>query len=569
MRWIPPRAELSTNNIRESIKTSSDHVQIENSLVANREENYVSLLRRCTRSRDIDAGKLIPAHMNNTFKKGRKSSTLNYTLFCMYAKCGNLAEMRSAFDAIERPSVVAWTSLINEYVKNRDMVEEAVALYHRMIQEGVNPNHVTYLCVLKACAFLGLIHHGKYVHVNVSVNSSGSELVLGNALIDMYAKCGDVEMAQIEFNQMYDRTVVSWNSLISGYVKNHDYEHAFSLFLDMKQGGIEPDPVTFLSVLKMCASKKDLGHGKLTHSGILTAGFEEIAFIENALVDMYCKCECLEDAKRVFGRIKKPHVGAWNALISGCAELSFPEEAIKNFKEMKCETLELSRVTFLSVLKASSVLAALDLGCEIHELIKRNRLETDLFVASNLVDMYAKCGNLEEARKVFDKMSSRSLVTWNTLISGYALHGEAKEAFRLSWRMEKKERVDLNHVTLVGLLFACSHAGLVEEGYRCFETVCRGYDVQPLMEHYCCIVDVLGRAGCLDDAFYVIQNMPFEPNAAIWKAFLGACKTCYDIDLAKYVVDSLEPQDNATFVLLSNIFAAGSGWEDILGDSEV
>ena len=217
MRWIPSRTKFSTNNMRESIKTS-DHVQIETALVTNREENYVSLLRRCTRSRDIDAGKLIHAHMDNTFQKGRKSSTLNYTLFCMYAKCGNLAEMRSAFDGIERPSVVAWTSLINEYVKNRDMVQEAVALYHRMIQEGVYPNHVTYLCVLKACAFLGFIDHGKYVHVNVSVNSSGSELVLGNALIDMYAKCGDVEMAQIEFNQMCDRTVVSWNSLISGYV---------------------------------------------------------------------------------------------------------------------------------------------------------------------------------------------------------------------------------------------------------------------------------------------------------------------------------------------------------------
>jgi pentatricopeptide repeat protein len=239
---------------------------------------------------------------------------------------------------------------------------------------------------------------------------------------------------------------------------------------------------------------------------------------------------------------------------------------------MEAMELELGKVTYLSVLKALGALAALDRGREVQELIERSELEADLFIASNLVDMHAKCGNLEEAKKLFEKMPYRSSITWNTLISGYALDGQAMEAFRLAKRMmeEEEKGIDPNHITLVGLLLACSHAGLVEEGFACFESICRLHGVLPAMEHYCCLVDALARAGCLADSLRVIELMPFEPNSTIWKALLGACRTCCDIDFARYVVDTslAEPRDNATFVLLSNIFAAAGGWEALLTDTE-
>lgn len=329
----------------------------------------------------------------------------------------------------------------------------------------------------------------------------------------------------------------------------------------MEHEGVDSDAITYLNIIKACAASKDILHGRLIHSNILRLGFEVIAYVGNALVDMYCKCESLGDARSVFQDMDQPHLEAWNALIGGCAQLGQAEEAFELFNAMKHRRLEPGKVTFLSVLKACAALTALDQGSTIHTLIKRHGLESDLFVASNLVDMHSKCGNLKEAQALFDKMSSKSIVTWNTLIAGYALHGQYEDAFKLISRMGR-EGMHLNHVTFVGVLFACSHAGLVKEGCECFDIMIEIYHLQALMDHYCCMVDIFGRAGRLEEAVHIVKSMPFEPNCAVWKALLGACRVCSDLTSAKHAAESLEKQDNGVFVLLSNIYAAGDAWEE-------
>ncbi|MCO5583774.1 hypothetical protein L7F22_037688 [Adiantum nelumboides] len=522
---------------------------------------YLHLLRECSATEDLSEGRIIHAHIAKHCRI-RPNSSLLYTLFCMYAKCGSLTETRAAFDNMGRRNVVTWTYMINEYAKQGPAIE-ALLLYQQMIQEGACPNNVTYLCVLKACSSYGVLHQGKLIHTCVILSSTVPDIVLSNAIIEMYAKCSNVEEAHHEFNLLQDRNVVSWNSLIAGYVKHSDYEIAFLLFIKMELQGMEPDSISHLNILKAIAASKDVVYGRLVHFNILRLGHDAISKVGNALVDMYCKCESLMDARRIFQHMCKPHLEAWNALIGGCAQLGQAEEALKLYNELKLSKLEPGRVTYLSVLKACAALAAAEQGSAIHTLIKHEGLESDLFVASSLVDMHAKSGNLDEAQALFDNMLLRSIVTWNTLIAGYALHGHAEGAFKLVCQMEK-EGVHLNHVTFVGLLFACSHAGLLGEGCYSYALMREGYCLLALMDHYCSMVDIFGRAGRLEEAILIIRGMPFEPSCVVWKALLGACRVCSELSLAKHAVESLEQKDGEVFVLLSNIHAAGDIWEDEL-----
>ncbi|KAI5078174.1 hypothetical protein GOP47_0007998 [Adiantum capillus-veneris] len=526
------------------------------------DDTYCHLLSRCSATKALSQGRIIHAHI---FKHGgsRPNSSLSYTLFCMYAKCSSLAETRAAFDNMGRRNVVAWTNMINEYAKQGPAIE-SLLLYEQMIQEGACPNNVTYLCVLRACSSYGVLRQGKLIHAHVILSSEEPDGLLGNAIIEMYAKCGNVEEAHYEFDLLQDRTVVSWNSLIAGYVKHSDYETAFFLFMEMELQGMEPDSITHLNILKACAASKDVVYGRLIHFNILNLGYETIPNVGNALVDMYCKCESLMDAWRTFQGIEKPHLEAWNALIAGCAQLGQAEEAFKLYNKLRLSKLDPGKVTYLSVLKACAALAAAEQGSAIHTIIKHKGLESDLFVASSLVDMHAKCGNLDEAHSLFHKMSVRSVVTWNTLIAGYALHGHAKGVFKLVCQMEK-EGIHLNHATFVCLLFTCSHAGFLEEGCYFYGIMREGYCLFALMDHYCSMVDIFGRAGRLEEAVLIIRGMPFEPSSVVWKALLGGCRVCSDLSLAKHAAESLEQEDRGIFVLLSNIYAAGDIWEEELG----
>jgi pentatricopeptide repeat protein len=326
----------------------------------------------------------------------------------------------------------------------------------------------------------------------------------------------------------------------------------------MKQEGVMPDRVLFLSILNAIASPGALQIGRQIHAQVIEAGLESDLPVANALISMYAKCGSMEDAHRIFDSMPQRNVVSWTAMISGYAQQNHSKAAIEVFSQMQREGVKPDRVTFISILDACANLAALQKGKSIHAQILKAGLDSDNGVEIALVNMYAKCGSLVHADQVFDKMLQRDVVVWTVMIVGYAQHGRGKEAIQL-FEWMKREGVKPDSLTFTGLLTACSHVGLVEEGRCYFQSITQDYGITPAMQHYGSMVDLLGRAGRLDEAADFIEKMPFEADASVWGALLGACKIHCNVELAECAAKRLlvlDPDNGSWYLLLSNIYAA-------------
>ncbi|CAN5962314.1 unnamed protein product [Sphagnum jensenii] len=461
----------------------------------------------------------------------------------MYAKCGSMEDAWRVFCKMPSQDVVTWTAMILGCVRC-GQGEKALELYKRMQQEGVQPNAVTFKGVLNACASLMALEEGRSVHQQmiqfaleegrraherIIQSRCESDVFVRSSLVDMYAKCGSMEDACRVFNTMPSHDVVSWNALLGGFAMHGQGQKALELFRQMQQEGVQPDPVTFVAVLNACASVSALEEGRCAHEQIIRSGCESVVFVRNAfvgssLVDMYAKCGSMEDAWRVFCKMPSQDVVTWTAMILGYVRCGQGEKALELYKRMQQE---------------------------------------DAFVGSSLVDMYAKCGSMEDAWSVFNKMPSRDAVTWTAMIMGHVNCGQGQKALDLFHQMQE-EGVHPDDITFVCLLSACSHAGFVDEGLRFYALMTTVYRIPAKLEHYTCMVDLLGRAGHLQEAENMIQGMPCKPNAAIWTALLSACRIHGNVEMgermAKRVLE-LEPKNAAGFVLLSNLYAATGNLE--------
>jgi pentatricopeptide repeat protein len=358
--------------------------------------------------------------------------------------------------------------------------------------------------------------------------------------------------------------IFPWNLRLARYVKAGLHHKALDLFAQMQQEGLIPDSFTFVQLLNACASLRALESGRQIHAQIIQSGCECNIFVESGLIDMYAKCGSLADARKVFNKMDARDVVSYNAMILAHVKSGQAQEALELFQRMQCEEgAEPDRATFLAVLNACASVASLNEGRCVQEQIIQNGLGSDVFVANSLIDMYSKCGVIDDAQRVFNKMTTRDVVAWNTMLGGYAMHGLAKEALELLERM-CEQGVEVDNVTLVALLSACSHLGLVDEGMHYYESMGLVYGVSSTVEHYACMVDLLGRAGHLDEAEDLIKTMPFEPTVAVWKALLGACRVCGNVEMGERIakeVIGLDPGNSAGYVLLSNIYAAAGKWD--------
>lgn len=277
----------------------------------------------------------------------------------------------------------------------------------------------------------------------------------------------------------------------------------------------------------------------------------------NALIDMYAKCGSFEDAYRVFEHVPERGVVAWNAMLTGYIQHGHAEEAFNTFLAMEQEGVEPDRISFLNILKAFGSLGFLEQGKKIHSHIQTSRFESDLFVNNTLIDMYGKCGSVDVAQQVFDQMKERDVISWNALMTGYAQNGHVHETFELFHKMQS-EGQKLDHVTFVSVLSVCNHAGLVDEGRCYFYYLSKEHGIARTNEHYACMVDILGRAGCLEEAVQLVEKMPFQPSSVVWMTLLGGCRHFGNLELAKRAAETvfeLEPQNAAAYVLLSNAYA--------------
>eukprot|EP01018_Ginkgo_biloba_P004466 Gb_36636 [translate_table: standard] len=479
---------------------------------------------------------------------------------------------------------------------NVGRLNEALQTLKVTNQQAIYLDSNMYASLLQRCANMDALAEGKYLHAHITETGFVQDTFLGNNLINMYMKCGNLICSREVFDKMPKRDVISWTSMITGYAQTGHSVEALKLFTQMQRARIKPNHFTFAIVVKACASLSALEQGKQVHECIITAGYEPDVVVWNSLVDMYAKCSSVKDARQVFDKMHKRNVIAWNAMIAGYAQNGHLDEALKLFRRMpepdevtwssmiagyaqngQCdEALDIfcqmqgkgikpNNFTFGSVVKACASLAALEHGKQVHAHIIITGFESDFVVGNALVGMHAKCGNIEDAFQVFEKMPTRNVVSWSTMIVGCAQHGQGKKALKLFEQM-LVAGMRPNEITFVGVLYACSHTGLVDEGRFYFHSMGREHGITPTIEHYTCMVDLLGRAGCLDEAENLINKMPVDPNVAAWGALLGACRIHNNIDIAKRAADhllELKVEDAGTYVLLANIYAAAGKWDDV------
>lgn len=373
-----------------------------------------------------------------------------------------------------------------------------------------------------------------------------------------------VDSVRKVFDLMPKRDTVSWNTVIAGNAQNGMYEEALAMVKDMGNANLKPDSFTLSSVLPVFAEYVDVIKGKEIHGYAIRRGFDADVFVGSSLIDMYANCNRIKDSLWVFNLLPKRDAISWNSIIAGCVQNSMFDEGLIFFRQMLMGKIKPVPVSFSSTIPACAHLTTLHLGKQLHGYIIRGGFEDNVFVASSLVDMYAKCGNIRIARWIFDKMEQHDMVSWTAMIMGYALHGHAPDAFSSFEQMEG-EAVKPNYVSFMAVLTACSHAGLVEKAWKYFNSMTEKYDIAPGIEHYAAVADVLGRAGRLEEAYQFISSMHIEPTGSVWLTLLAACRVHKNVELAEKVAEKIftvDPENMGAYVLLSNIYSAAKRWKD-------
>ncbi|KAE8098550.1 hypothetical protein FH972_016603 [Carpinus fangiana] len=486
-------------------------------------------------------------------------------LLNMYAKCGYLDQALKLFDTMHQRNIVSWTAMITGFSQNLRL-PEALDTFCQMRNAGESPNQFAFSSVVRACASLGWIEIGRQMHCLALKCGFGYELFVGSNLADMYSKCRAMIEACKVFEEMPCKDEVSWTALIDGYAKNGNFEGALLAYKRMINDGFVIDQHVLSSTLSACGALKACNFGKSLHSSVVKLGFELDIAVGNALTDMYAKSGDMESASNVFGTESEGrNVVSCTSLIDGYVERDQIEKALYVFADLRRQGVEPNEYTFSSLIKACANQAALEQGTQLHAQVVKFNFNSDPYVSSILVDMYGKCGLLDDSIRVFDEIGDPAEIAWNSLVSVFAQHGLGKGAIETFDRMIYKE-VKPDAITFVSLLTACSHAGLAEEGLKYFHSMEKTYGVLPREEHYSCVIDLLGRAGKLKEAEEFINNMPIEPNAFGWCSFLGACRIHGDKERGKLAAEKLmklEPENSGAHVLLSNILAKERQWEGV------
>ncbi|XVF72229.1 hypothetical protein PTKIN_Ptkin12aG0103300 [Pterospermum kingtungense] len=437
--------------------------------------------------------------------------------FCSLSTHRDLHYARKVFRQMREPNCFSWNTIIRALTESDENNEtddplEALFLFNEMVSNGtVLPNRFTFPSVLKACARTGKLLEGEQVHgLAVKFGFDKDEFVASN-LVRMYVMCGAMERAQFSLNKLMI-----------------EFENGVNLVKDKRR-------------------------------------LEGNIVLWNVMIDGHVRVGDLMAARELFDKMTQRSVISWNVMISGYAQNGYFKEAIEMFHLMQMGEVRPNYVTLVSVLPAISRLGALELGKWVHLYAERNETVIDDVLASALIDMYAKCGSIEKAIQVFDRISKPNTITWSAIIGGLAMHGRAKEALDHFSRMEHVG-VTPSDVVYIGVLSACSHAGLVEEGRSFFNRIVNLAGFEPRLEHYGCMIDLFGRAGLLKEAEEFILNMPIKPDDVIWKALLGACKMHGNIEMGDRVAGilmNMVPRDSGAYVALSNIYASSRDWESV------
>ncbi|XP_057824977.2 pentatricopeptide repeat-containing protein At3g02330, mitochondrial [Cryptomeria japonica] len=523
---------------------------------------FASVLTACAIAADLGYGRQVHVHL---IMSGFDLNVfVGNALITMYVKCGSIEAARRTFDEIPEPNLISQNAIIAGYVQH-GFDWDALTIFSQVQQLGIGADEFTFSSVLAACASLVAVEQGRAIHARMVRSMFKSNVFVGSALVDVYAKCGYIADAYKVFDKMPEKDTVLWNSIIAGYVHNKQGEKAMKQLHRMQREGIQPDRFSLVSILGACICAEYLNYGKQVHAYTIQTRLNSNLSLNNALINMYVWCGRIDNARLVFDKMAEHNIVSWTAIIAGFVHEKHEDEALKIFCKMQQAGMKPNQFTFATILSACGSLATLENGKQVLAQTIKIGFVTNVCVQNSIIAMYAQCGNLEESKKVFRDAPERDVVTWNAIISGCAQHGHGNEALQLFENMQDLG-VNPDSRTFVCVLSACRHAGLVKDARHIFDSMICDYGIIPRLEHYACMVDLLGRVGQLHQAMDFIKQMPIEPNASMWQTLIGACKVHGNVELGKYAAErilELEPQAAETYVLLSNIYAAAGRWDDV------
>ncbi|KAF8410646.1 hypothetical protein HHK36_003178 [Tetracentron sinense] len=541
---------------REVVKLFSE-MQVADGLKPN-DFTFTSLLKCCCCLREVEQIHGLVLKFGIEFDIVVGSALVN-----LYGKCGNMDSGQKVLDSMVQKDNFVWSSIISGYARNGSG-EEAVTLFKDMCREGMKPDQHAMSSTLKACIEMGGMDTGIQVHTQMIKNGYQKDCIIASVLLVLYTDLNEIGEAEKVFRRIYDRDIVAWNSMIMGYAQMEDGSVLSSIIIyrELRQTTVlKPDGATLVAVLKSFQSKLDFKMGIQIHTEIMKSSHSSEALVGNALINMYSKCGAVDDAGRAFVEMVHRDEVSWSSIIGNYAVNGIESEALRLCKEMLANGFCLSCFSLPSCIAACSGLAAMDVGRQFHSNVIKYGFDSDVYVGSSVVDMYAKCGNMEDSVKAFNEQQDPNEVTFNALISGFAQHGKAREAIATFKEMENVNKIP-NKITFLAVLSACSHVGLIEESVFFFNLMHQKYGIEQESEHYSCLVDVFGRAGRLEEAHQIIPN---NVGVSAWRTLLSACRNYGNMVIgeksARRVME-LEPHDHTPYVLLSNLYSEAGRWEE-------
>uniref|UniRef100_J3M0S0 DYW domain-containing protein n=2 Tax=Oryza brachyantha TaxID=4533 RepID=J3M0S0_ORYBR len=544
----------------------------------------------------------------------------------MFVRCGSIDFASRLFNRIERPTVFCQNSMLAGYAKlygvdqaieffkgmpERDVVSwnmmiaassqigrfrQALDLVVQMQRNGVRLDSTTYTSSLTVCARLSSLEWGKQLHAKVIHNLPQIDPYVASALIELYAKCGCFNEAKRVFSSLHDRNSVSWTVLIGGSLQYRCFSESVKLFNQMRAELRAIDQFALATLVSGCFNRMDLCLGRQLHTLCLKSGHDQAIVVSNSLISLYAKCGDLQNAELVFssmperdivswtsmitaysqvGNISKArqffdgmttrNVITWNAMLGAYIQHGAEEDGLKMYSAMLSQKdVTPDWVTYVTLFRGCAEIGANKLGDQIIGHTVKARLILDVSVANAAITMYSKCGRISEAQKLFDLLNGKDLISWNAMITGYSQHGMGKQAVKIFDDMLSKD-VKPDYISYVAVLSACSHSGLVQEGKLYFDTMTRVHDISPGLEHFSCMVDLLGRAGHLNEAKDLIDKMPMKPTAEVWGALLSACKIHGNDELAELSAKhlfELDSPDSGSYMLLAKIYSDAGKSDD-------
>ncbi|KAE7998010.1 hypothetical protein FH972_002590 [Carpinus fangiana] len=482
-----------------------------------------------------------------------------------YARTGDIVSARKVFDLLPQRGINTWNAMVIAY-SHKEYPVEVLNLYRRLILEGVRPDSSTFTVALKACMSLSDLKKGEEIWCRAVDCGYEFDVFVGSSVLNLYAKCGKMDEAIAVFDKMPRRDLVCWTTMISGFAQSGRPIEAVDMYRLMQKEGIEGDGIVMVGLIQACSNLGDSKLGPCVHGYLIRRDLPMDVVVQTSLLDMYAKNGHLGLACRVFKKMPCKNVVSWGALISGFAQNGFAGNALEFLIEMQSCGYKPDLVSLLGALLACSQVGFLKLGKSVHGYIVR-RLDFDQVLGTAVIDLYSKCGALSGARTLFNQIKSKDLISWNAMITSYGIHGHGKEALSLFLEMTKTN-LKPDHATFASLLSAFSHSGLVQEGQYWFNLMVSKYNIPPAEKHYACMVDLLARAGRVEEARELIDSMNTNPGLAVWVALLaGCCKNGKLLigEIAAKKVLELNPDDLGVYALVSNYYGKARKWEEVAG----